>query len=280
MPLGRRIALVASISNARSVLGVVLIPILPVTSNVELIVAALLTSKVELKVAASVTVNVELNVVALLTSKVELKVVASVTSNVELRVVASVTPKVELKVAALATLNVELRVVASVTPKVELNVVASLTAKVDFKAAEPSNDKPALKDTSLVAIMVPDTSKLPFAVELALPMATLLSDTARSCCTSPSSSPSSGAPLTSNPPAAKERAPASAPAPAKWIVLLLIYSPPKGLSAEPRLLTLPCAGRISPETVIFSFTYNCWLKEASPLRTNKSPPLMSTKPFT
>ena len=111
---------------------------------------------------------------------------------------------------------------ASVTAKVELKVVASVTAKVDFKDAVPSNDKPALKDTSLVAIRVPETSKLPLAVELALPIATLLFDTARSCCVSPSSSPSSGAPFTSNPPAAKERAPASVPAPAKWIVLLLI----------------------------------------------------------
>ena len=87
----------------------------------------------------------------------------------------------------------ELKVAAFVTFNVELNVVASVTVKVDFKAAVPSNDKPALKDTSLVAIIVPDTSKLPFAVELALPIATLLSDTANNCWISPSSSPSSAA---------------------------------------------------------------------------------------
>ena len=64
--------------------------------------------------------------------------------------------------------------------------------------------------------MVPDTSKLPFANELALPMATLLSDTARSCCTSPSASRGRlrGQQNTSSPPEAKE-APASVPAPAE-----------------------------------------------------------------
>ena len=66
----------------------------------------------------------------------------------------------ELNVVAPVTPNVELNVVAPVTPNVELNVVALSTCKVESIVVAPPIERPELKDTSLVAHMVPEISKL------------------------------------------------------------------------------------------------------------------------
>jgi len=127
--------------------------VLPVTANVDDIVAALETLSVDFIVEAFETSKVELIVAALETLSVDFIVAAFETSKVEFNVEAPPTVIVDAIVAALETFKVDFMVDAVDTVNVCLNIEVSLTSIEEVNVKVPPISTLEFKETSLCNVV-------------------------------------------------------------------------------------------------------------------------------